>query len=98
MIEPTVVVTAVTEVSDDPVCVSTQPAKVAGVASHIDATVLVTVIVVGAVAVAAFGVHVKMTFVGFVPSAPTVATCVTPMASTPCGATVTEFTVAPMRA
>ena len=85
-IEPTVVVTAVTEVSDDPSCVSAQPAKVLRVASHIDATVLVTVIVVGAVVVAAFGVHVTMTFVGFVPAEPTDVTCVAAIASAPCSA------------
>jgi len=81
-----VVVMALVRTSTDPACVSTQPARVAGTAAHIDATVLVTAMLVGAVVVAAFGVHVTMTFVGVVPAEPTDVTCVAAIASAPCSA------------
>ena len=82
-IVPTVVVLAWVSEIELPFCVRVQPVKVAGVAAHIEATVLVIVIVVGAVVVAEFGVHVTVTLAGFVPSVPTVAICVAAMASVP---------------
>ena len=80
-----IVVMALVRVGVDPACVSAQPASVAGVAAHIDATVLVTVIVVGAVVVSNLGVHVTITFVGVVPSAPIVETCVAVIPRLACG-------------
>ena len=80
-----VVVMALVNVGFDPACVSAQPASVAGVAAHIDAIVLVTVIVVGAVVVSDLGVHITITFVGVVPSAPIVETCVAVITKVPCG-------------
>ena len=67
-----------------PLCVRAHPDNVAGVAAHIDATVLVTVIVVGAIAVVVSGVYVTVTLAGKVPSFPTVASCVAKIASVPC--------------
>ena len=83
-IAPTVVVLAwVSEIELLPLCASAQPDNVAGIAAHIDATVLVTVIVAGAVVVAEFGVHATITFNGVVPAEPEVETCVAVIASVP---------------
>jgi hypothetical protein len=57
-------------------------------AFHGVAPVCVNVIVVGARTVLVSGVHVYTIDTGFVPSAPTVETCVTAMPSTPCFAAV----------
>jgi hypothetical protein len=57
-------------------------------AFHGVAPVCVNVIVVGARTVLVSGVHVYTIETGFVPSVPTVETCVTAMASAPCCAAV----------
>ena len=69
-IDPTVVVTALTNKIALPDCDSEHPLSAAGVAIHIDATVLVTVIVVGVMTVLASGVHDIVTLAGLVPSVP----------------------------
>jgi hypothetical protein len=63
-------------------------AHVAVAPAHGVAPVCVNVIVVGARTVLVSGVHVYTIETGFVPSAPTVETCVTAMASAPCCAAV----------
>jgi hypothetical protein len=57
-------------------------------ASHGVAPVCVNVIVVGTRTVLVSGVHVYTIDTGFVPSAPTVETCVTTIPSAPCFAAV----------
>jgi hypothetical protein len=67
---------------------------VAVVPPHGVATVCINVIVVGAAdpPVPAFGVHVYTIDAGFVPSVPTVETCVTTMVSPPAVATAAVVT------
>ena len=81
---PTVVVTILVRDGELPDCAIAHPERVAGVAAHIEATVLVIVIVVGPAVVLASCVHVKIIFAGVVPSEPTAETCVAAIASVPC--------------
>lgn len=78
------VVTALVNAIELPDCVKAQPDRVAGVESHNDATVLVTVTDVGATAVVGSGVHAILTLAGLVPSVPAATICVAEMRSAPC--------------